>query len=72
MIKAGSCQISAQLNSLIIGLPGTYSLYPRREDEWVTYRVLMHQDKQVNPEMLILVADASSLNWNLLFCIADY
>lgn len=65
--KAGTTQLSAQLNALIIDLPGTYSLYPRREDEWVAYRVLMQQDKQVNPEMLILVADASNLKRNLLF-----
>lgn len=65
--KAGTCQIAPGLNSLIIDLPGTYSLYPRREDEWVAYRVLMQQDKQVNPELLILVADASNLKRNLLF-----
>lgn len=65
--KAGIAQVGPHLNALIIDLPGTYSLYPRREDEWVAYRVLMQQDKQVNPEMLILVADASNLKRNLLF-----
>lgn len=65
--KTGSCNIAPGLDSLIIDLPGTYSLYPRREDEWVAYRVLMQQDKQVNPEMLVLVADASNLKRNLLF-----
>lgn len=65
--KAGSCSIAPQLDSVIIDLPGTYSLYPRREDEWVAYRVLMQQDNNVNPEMLILVADASNLKRNLLF-----
>ena len=59
--------ISDELNALIIDLPGTYSLYPRREDEWVAYRVLMQQDPQVNPELLVLVADASNLKRNLLF-----
>ena len=65
--KAGSCTISAQQDAVIIDLPGTYSLYPRREDEWVAYRVLMQQDKKVHPDMLILVADASNLKRNLLF-----
>lgn len=65
--KAGTCQIAPGLNSLIIDLPGTYSLYPRREDEWVAYRVLMQQDKQVSPDLLVLVADASNLKRNLLF-----
>ncbi len=65
--KAGTCQIAPGVGSLIIDLPGTYSLYPRREDEWVAYRVLMQQDHTVDPEMLILVADASNLKRNLLF-----
>lgn len=65
--KAGFTSLAAGLNAQIFDLPGTYSLYPRREDEWVAYRVLMHQDIQVNPQMLILVADASNLKRNLLF-----
>jgi ferrous iron transport protein B len=65
--KAGACEIAPGMGSLIIDLPGTYSLYPRREDEWVAYRVLMQQDKTVDPELLILVADASNLKRNLLF-----
>jgi len=65
--KAGTCIIASQLNAVVIDLPGTYSLYPRREDEWVAYRVLMQQDKNVTPDMLVLVADASNLKRNLLF-----
>lgn len=65
--KAGRTHIAPDLDALIIDLPGTYSLYPRREDEWVAYRVLMLQDAHVKPQMLILVADASNLKRNLLF-----
>lgn len=65
--KTGECAISPALTASIIDLPGTYSLYPRREDEWVAYRVLMQQDKQVHPEMVVLIADASNLKRNLLF-----
>ena len=65
--KAGFVQLSDSLSAEVFDLPGTYSLYPRREDEWVAYRVLMQQDKQVTPEILILVADASNLKRNLLF-----
>lgn len=65
--KAGRTHIAPGLDGVIVDLPGTYSLYPRREDEWVAYRVLMHQDMHVKPEMLILVADASNLKRNLLF-----
>lgn len=52
----------------IIDLPGTYSLYPRRLDEWVSYRVLLGQDTKVKPDVVVAVADASNLKRNLLFC----
>lgn len=65
--KTGLCAISPGITATIIDLPGTYSLYPRREDEWVAYRVLMGQDKEVKPELVVLVADASNLKRNLLF-----
>jgi ferrous iron transport protein B len=65
--KMGDTSISPGITGVIVDLPGTYSLYPRREDEWVAYRVLMQQDKQVSPEMVVLVADASNLKRNLLF-----
>jgi ferrous iron transport protein B len=65
--KIGSCAITSHLSATIIDLPGTYSLYPRREDEWVAYRVLMNQDKDIRPDMVVLVADASNLKRNLLF-----
>ncbi len=66
--KTGSTQISDKLKATILDLPGTYSLYPRREDEWVAYRVLMQQDEEVPvPDMVVLVADASNLKRNLLF-----
>lgn len=65
--KVGSSAISATMTATIIDLPGTYSLYPRREDEWVAYRVLMQQDKEVDPDMVVLIADASNLKRNLLF-----
>lgn len=65
--KVGSSVISPSMTATIIDLPGTYSLYPRREDEWVAYRVLMQQDAEVDPDMVVLIADASNLKRNLLF-----
>ncbi len=41
--KTGNCTIADDLIANIIDLPGTYSLYPKRGDEWVTYKVLMQQ-----------------------------
>ena len=66
--KSGTCTIAAGFEATIIDLPGTYSLYPKRADEWVAYKVLLNQDEAVKPDMVVLVADASNLKRNLLFC----
>ncbi len=65
--KVGSARLGDQLNATVIDLPGTYSLYPRRADEWVAYKVLIGQDTEVTPDLVVLVADASNLKRNLLF-----
>jgi ferrous iron transport protein B len=65
--KTGSTRLSDTISAEIIDLPGTYSLYPRRLDEWVSYRVLLNQDP-LKPDVLVAVADASNLKRNLLFC----
>jgi len=66
--KTGQCSISEKLQATFIDLPGTYSLYPKRTDEWVAYKVLLQFDEDVKPDMVVLVADASNLKRNLLFC----
>ena len=42
--------------------------YPKRHDEWVSYKVLMNQDPHLTADIILLVADASNLKRNLLFC----
>lgn len=66
--KTGELLLEAGLKSELIDLPGTYSLYPRRADEWVSYKVLMNADSEVKPDLFLLVADAGNLKRNLLFC----
>ena len=66
--KTGNCHLEHKVEATLIDLPGTYSLYPRRADEWVSYRVLMGADEQVKPDIVLIVADASNLKRNLLFC----
>ena len=66
--KTGISKISEKVSAKIIDLPGTYSLYPKRNDEWVTYKVLMDDDKEVKADIIVLIADASNLKRNLLFC----
>ncbi len=66
--KTGSARISPQLEANIIDLPGTYSLYPKSADEYVTYDVLLHPEGPDRPDMILVIADASNLKRNLLFC----
>ena len=66
--KTGSTSVSDTITGNIIDLPGTYSLYPKRLDEWVSYRVLLNQDKDVRADLFVVVVDASNLKRNLLFC----
>ncbi len=66
--KTGKFSINENLSATLIDLPGTYSLYPKRADEWVSYKVLLNQDSDIKPDMVLLVADASNLKRNLLFC----
>ena len=65
--KTGSTMLSTG-EARIIDLPGSYSLYPRRLDEWVNYKVLLGQDPDVQADVIVAVADASNLKRNLLFC----
>ena len=66
--KVGNFFVTPNMQVNLIDLPGTYSLYPRRADEWVAYKVLLQQDELIKPDMILLVADASNLRRNLLFC----
>jgi len=47
--KTGISILDEDVTSTIIDLPGTYSLFPRRDDEWVAYRVLMHAGEHIKP-----------------------
>jgi ferrous iron transport protein B len=66
--KTGATTVSETMEARVIDLPGTYSLYPRRLDEWISYKVLLNQDKEIKADVIVVVADASNLKRNLLFC----
>ncbi|HNF37813.1 MAG TPA: ferrous iron transport protein B [Chitinophagaceae bacterium] len=66
--KTGTVSLAPNIDANIIDLPGSYSLYPRREDEWVSYRVMMGQDEALKADVVVVVADASNLKRNLLYC----
>src|SRR5687767_11586851 len=66
-LKVGDAKIDDSLWAEFIDLPGTYSLYPRRHDEQVTYDVLLNEDHEEHPDILVVIVDASNLKRNLLF-----
>jgi ferrous iron transport protein B len=63
----GYMQLNELVKAEVVDLPGSYSLYPRRNDEWVSYNVLMNQDAHIHPDVVVAVVDASNLKRNLLF-----
>jgi ferrous iron transport protein B len=65
--KTGTADLGDSVKAEIIDLPGSYSLYPRQLDEWVSYKVLLDQD-EIKADIVVAVADASNLKRNLLFC----
>ena len=66
--KTGISRISEDLTARILDLPGTYSLYPKSADEQVTYEVLLNLHNEDRPDLIVVIADASNLKRNLLFC----
>lgn len=66
--KTGTARITERLSASVIDLPGTYSLYPKSADEQVTYEVLLNQASADRPNLIVVIADASNLKRNLLFC----
>ncbi len=52
----------------VTDLPGMYSLYPKRPDEWIGYKVIIDEDAAIKADVVVAVADASNLKRNLLFC----
>lgn len=65
--KTGFAQVGER-QAHIIDLPGSYSLYPRRPDEEVSYKVILNQDADIKADVVVIAADASSLKRNLLYC----
>jgi ferrous iron transport protein B len=69
--KSGTCRLSPENSATIIDLPGSYSLYPRRADEWVAYRAIMEPENHL--DLIVVIVDASNLQRNLLYAsqVAD-
>ncbi|MCL6524468.1 MAG: ferrous iron transport protein B [Thermoflavifilum sp.] len=66
--KIGYTQLDSHVQVKVIDLPGTYSIYPRSTDEWVTFDVLLNPRNPEHPDLIVCLADASNIKRNLLFC----
>lgn len=66
--KTGHLELGVGHKAEVLDLPGTYSLYPKSADEWVTYEVLINPRNPDRPQLIVVIADAANLKRNLLFC----
>ena len=64
--KIGYCQLPDGRRAEIIDLPGTYSLYPKSQDESIVFSVLADTSNRITPDLVVVILDASNLKRNLL------
>ena len=64
--KTGYCQLPDGRTIEIIDLPGTYSLYPKSQDESIVFSVLADKANPSRPDLVVVILDASNLKRNLL------
>lgn len=64
--KVGEILIDGESN-MLIDFPGTYSIFPRSQDEEVVFKALNDRENENYPDAVIVVVDASNLERNLLF-----
>ncbi|MFZ9743855.1 MAG: FeoB small GTPase domain-containing protein, partial [Chitinophagaceae bacterium] len=65
--RTGNSRLSSTRGYNIIDLPGSYSIYPRRADESVSYVSLMDPWGTTNIDTYVVVTDASNIGRNLLY-----
>lgn len=66
--KSGHLSLPDGRSATLIDLPGTYSLYPRSEDERLASRILIDPRHPDHPDLVLMVADATNLRRSLLLC----
>ncbi len=64
--KSGFTKLADGNSIEVIDLPGTYSLYPKSADETIVFEVLSDKRNSSHPDIVLVVADATSLKRNLL------
>jgi len=64
--KVGYCQLPDGRKAEVIDLPGTYSIYPKSQDESIVFSVLADSSNPHRPDLVVVILDASNLKRNLL------
>ena len=64
--KTGYCNLPDGRIAEIIDLPGTYSLYPKSQDESIVFSILADQANPHYPDLVVVILDATNLKRNLL------
>jgi ferrous iron transport protein B len=64
--KIGYSQLPDGRTAEIIDLPGTYSLYPKSQDESIVFSVLADRSNPSTPDLVVVILDATNLKRNLL------
>ena len=70
--KEGTFRLNDQRKIRVIDLPGTYSLNPRSKDEAVVKDLLEDPQNPDFPDLIVVIADASNLERNLLLFTQVY
>ncbi|MDZ4822055.1 MAG: ferrous iron transporter B [Flavobacteriales bacterium] len=64
--RTGTAWLNAERKVEVLDLPGLYSIYPHSKDEHIVFDILSNPEHTDHPELLIVLADASNLERNLL------
>ena len=64
--KTGTTKLPDGSIAEVVDLPGTYSLYPKSDDERIVFQVLADKTNSSHPDVVVLIVDASNLKRNML------
>lgn len=64
--KTGYLKLDKKGSATVVDLPGTYSIYPKSKDEMIVLDILINEKHELNPDLVIVIVDASNLKRNLL------
>ena len=64
--RSGTCQWSDDFSSVVVDLPGVYSLIPKTPEENIVQEILLDENHPDHPDRVIVLADITNLERNLL------